>query len=477
MTEIQVPHDIRIAAEQAVAKLRSAYEAQPYPGYRQRIRQLQALRSLIKDNADDLANAVHADISKAQSETILMEINLAISEIDFALRRLRGWMLPRPVALPYLLQPAVGKVVKEPKGVVLIVSPWNYPVLLLLEPLGGALAAGNRVLLKPSNHSPKTSELIADLIPRYLDPGIVQILTGGSAMNTALLAQKYDHIFFTGSPSLGKITMAAAAKYLTPITLELGGKSPVFVDSSANLRATADRIAWGRFTNSGQTCVSPDYILTTEDLVKPLAAQLHAAATRMYGADPSQSPDYARIVNERHFDRIIDLVDSSGTILQGGRRDRGLRYIEPTILGDVPPDSPIMGEEIFGPILPILAVEDALEAIKFINARPRPLALYIFSRSRKVRAQFRYLTNSGSLAVGVANGHLASSRLPFGGTGNSGLGMYHGRHTFDTFTHRKPMVVKPLLPDTLRIVYPPYTDFRKTLIRLVSHVGKAGRRG
>ncbi|MDR0849315.1 MAG: aldehyde dehydrogenase family protein [Propionibacteriaceae bacterium] len=471
MTDMHVPEDTRFAAQQAVTTLRDAYGKHPYPSHRQRVRNLRALRHLLADNADDLAAAVHDDTGKAPSETFLMEINLAISEIDFILHRLRGWMTSRPVALPFLLLPASGKVVKEPKGVVLIIAPWNYPVLLLLEPLAGALAAGNRVLLKPSNHSPNTSELITKLIPRYLDSDTVQILNGGSAMNTAILEQEFDHIFFTGSPALARTVMSAAAQHLTPVTLELGGKSPVFVDSSVDLGVTADRIAWGRFTNSGQTCVSPDYILTTENLVRPLADELHRAATRMYGEDPSKSPDYSRIVNDRHFERVTGLIDSSGTILHGGRRDAKTRYIEPTMLGGVSGDDPVMGEEIFGPVLPILAVKNASEAIAFINARPRPLALYVFSSSRRVRAQFQYQTNSGALVFGMTNGHLVSSRLPFGGTGNSGMGNYHGRRSFDTFTHDKPVVSKPLHPDTLGIVYPPYTDAKQAIMRFVSHLG------
>ena len=476
MTDVPSEDDIRLAAEQAVLTLRDAYRAHPYPSYHQRIANLRALRSLVADNADDLAEAVHDDIGKAPSETFVTEINLAISEIDFILHRLRGWMTSRPVAMPYLMQPASAKIVKEPKGVVCIIAPWNYPVLLLLDPLAGALAGGNRVLLKPSNHSPKTSELLTALVRRYFDSDTVQILGGGAAMNTAILEQEFDHIFFTGSPSLGRTVMTAAAKNLTPVTLELGGKSPVFVDSSVNLRITANRIAWGRFTNSGQTCVSPDYILTTPNLVKPLAEELHKAAVRMYGEDPSTSPDYARIVNDRHFGRVTRLIDSSGTILHGGRRDATTRYIEPTMLGGVSGDDPVMGEEIFGPVLPLLTVKDASEAIAFINARPRPLALYVFSSSRKVRSQFQYETNSGALVYGMTNGHLVSSRLPFGGTGNAGMGSYHGRRSFDTFTHAKPVVSKPLNPDTLNAVYPPYTKAKQALMRVVSHLGFGQRK-
>ena len=331
----------------------------------------------------------------------------------------------------------------DPLGVVLVIAPWNYPAQLLLAPVVGALAAGNTVVAKPSELSPATSAAMARLLPAYLDADAVAVVEGGVPETTALLAERFDHIFYTGNGTVGRIVLRAAAEHLTPVTLELGGKSPAFVDRDTDLTVVAERLARGKFLNAGQTCVAPDYVLTDPETAAALEPLLADAVKALYGSDPAASGEYGRIVNERHFDRLTGLLDSGRTVV-GGTSDRTAKYLAPTVLADVAPDAPVMREEIFGPILPIVTVPGLDEAIDFINDRDKPLALYVFTESDGTRSRFAAETSSGGLGHGLPLAHLTVSDLPFGGVGESGMGNYHGRYSIETFSHRKAVLDKPL---------------------------------
>ena len=437
--------------------------------------QLALLKRMLQENAKMLCDAVHDDMGKPAAETLMMEIGLVLDEIKFVTPRLGLWSAPKPVALPWLLQPACAWKRPEPEGVVLVISPWNYPILLALEPMVDAIAAGNVVCLKPSDLSPHTSEVLQTLIEQYMDPRGVQVVQGGRAVNTELLSHHFDHLFFTGGGYVGSILMAEAAKNLTPTSLELGGKSPCYVVRTTDIATAARRIAWGRFTNAGQTCVAPDYVLATPDVADALAHQIASVLIKFFGDDPQQSPSYGRIINDKQFDRLVKLLPGeddhvSGSVICGGVTDRSDRYIAPTVLFDVDPQAPVMQGEIFGPILPIIIVENESEAINFINKRPKPLAEYVFSQNPRVRNRFEHETSSGALGFNLPLGHLLSSRLPFGGIGASGMGHYHGKDGFNEFSHMKTVISKPLKPDTLRCVMPPYTKLVNNIATVVSHV-------
>lgn len=331
----------------------------------------------------------------------------------------------------------------------------------------GALAAGNCVVAKPSELAPNTSQTMARLLPAYLDPEAMAVVQGAVAETTALLQQRFDHIFYTGNAAVGRIVMTAAARHLTPVTLELGGKSPVIVDRDADLVTAARRIAWSKFLNAGQTCVAPDYLLTDPHTAQRLEPLLAAAITDLYGPDPSTSPDYGRIITTRHFDRLTALL-ADGRVVAGAVHDRQRRYLAPTVLADVSPDTPVMREEIFGPILPIVTVTDLDDAIRFVNARDKPLSLYAFTNSGQTRRRILAETSSGAVGFGLPAAHLSVPGLPFGGVGESGIGAYHGRHSIDTFSHRKAVLSKPLAPDTMRLAYPPHTRIKARLLHLIS---------
>ncbi|MDQ1583290.1 MAG: aldehyde dehydrogenase [Microbacteriaceae bacterium] len=447
-----------------VAGLRAAFDAGATKPLAWRVRQLRALRALLTENGAELEQALTNDLGKNPTESQLAEIGFVVGEIDYALKRLRKWLRPRPVPVPGSLMPARASVVREPLGVVLIIAPWNYPVQLLLAPLVGALGGGNAVVLKPSEIAPATSRAIARLVPRYLDTGAVAVVEGAVAPTTELLSQRFDHIFYTGSTGAGRLVMAAAIKNLTPVTLELGGKSPIFVDDSVDLAVAARRIAWGKFMNAGQTCVAPDYLLATPEVARALEPHLVAAVREFFGEDPKRSPDYARIVNDVQFTRLAGLLADGRTVL-GGASDASTRYFAPTILADIPRESGIMQQEIFGPILPIVTVSGVQDAIQFIREGEKPLALYVFTEKDAVRRRFLTQTSSGAIGFDVPAAHLGVPGLPFGGVGGSGFGGYHGERSLEVFTHEKAVLAKPLKPDTLRLVYPPYTERKDRFIR------------
>ncbi|WEV66399.1 aldehyde dehydrogenase family protein [Bifidobacterium sp. ESL0764] len=452
--------------EQTVIGLHRSFDAGIMRPLAWRREQLERMKRMMTAHRKDIELAVYLDLGKPAAETALMEIKLVLDEIRFVEPRIERWSRRHHVAMPWLMQPARSWTIAEPKGVVLVISPWNYPLMLSLEPMVDAIAAGNCVCLKPSELSPNTSALLGRLIGEYLDPRAFAVVQGAVPETTELLKQSFDHIFYTGGGKVGSIVMEAAAKHLTPVTLELGGKSPVFVDANADLDVAAGRIAWGRFTNAGQTCVAPDYVLTTPELVEPLARKIEEFTRKFFGDDPAQSQCFGRIVNTKQFDRLAKLLPADGKTFSGGETDREHLYIAPTVLTDVRPDDPVMQEEIFGPILPILPVQDAQEAVAFINRRPKPLALYVFSRSKTTRLLFERHTSSGALGFNLPLGHLLSSRLPFGGVGASGMGSYHGKAGFLEFSHVKSVTSKPAFPDTLRLAYPPYGTVIRRLTRL-----------
>ena len=439
--------------------------------YAWRRQQLDALERLLTERASDIADALHADLHKHPTESEITEIGFVLAELRFTKRRLRRWMRGSRERVPLALVPATARTVPQPLGAVLIVGPWNYPLQLLLAPLVGALAAGNTVVIKPSELALATSQVLARLIPEYLDRQAVAVMEGGPEVSGWLLDQPWDHIFFTGGSRVAEIVAEKAARHLTPVTLELGGKSPVFVDGTGNLRAVARRIAWAKFINAGQTCVAPDYVLVTPDVQDRLQVELASAARELYGDDPEKSADYGRIISTDHYLRLTSML-RLGTVVSGGRKEVGSRYLEPTILADVLPTSTVMTEEIFGPVLPVVSIADADAAIAFINERDKPLALYVMSARRSVRRAFLERTSSGALDINVGAAHLSVPGLPFGGVGASGMGAYHGKRTFDIFSHQRAVLSKPLSPDTLRLIYPPYTPrksrFADTLLRRLS---------
>ncbi|WLW57732.1 aldehyde dehydrogenase family protein [Streptomyces sp. YU58] len=427
-----------------VARLRATFRTGRTKPVEWRTTQLRRLREMLTENGADLAAALHADLGKSSTEAFRTEIDFTVREIDHTLDHLADWLRPESAPVPaHLGGDARAWTQYDPLGVVLVIAPWNYPLQLLLAPVVGALASGNAVVAKPSELAPATSAAVARLLPAYLDTDAVAVVEGGIPETTALLAERFDHIFYTGNGTVGRIVMRAAAEHLTPVALELGGKSPAFVDREADLDVVADRLVRGKFLNAGQTCVAPDYVLTDPATAAALEPALVRAVEAVFGTDPSASGEYGRIVNERHFDRLTGLLDSGRTVV-GGDSDRTVKYLAPTVLADVAPESPVMREEIFGPILPIVTVPGLDEAIDFINDRDKPLALYVFTESDGTRARIAAETSSGAIGYGLPLAHLTVSDLPFGGVGESGMGSYHGRYSIETFSHRKAVLEKPL---------------------------------
>ena len=420
-----------------------------------RIRALERLEQALLAHEEDLYQALRADLGKSRTESYLCEVGLTLSELRYVRRHVKAWSRRRP-ALPSLAQfPGRCFLQPEPYGVVLILSPWNYPVLLTLEPLIGALAAGNCAVVKPSAYSPNTSAVLSALIEKALPQEHAAVIQGGRQENQALLGQKFDYIFFTGSVSVGREVMAQAATHLTPVTLELGGKSPCIVDGTADLALAARRIVFGKFLNCGQTCVAPDYLLVQREKKDALLAHIAREIARMYGEHPLESPDYGKIINEKHFRRLLGLLDSDKLVL-GGERDPADLRIAPTILDNMTGEDPVMQEEIFGPILPVLPVDSLEEAIAFVRERPRPLALYLFTSSREAERRVFSQLSFGGGCVNDTILHLASSHLPFGGVGDSGMGAYHGKYSFLTFSHEKGILKTSTRLD-VPLRYPPYT--------------------
>jgi aldehyde dehydrogenase (NAD+) len=413
---------------------------------------------MIDESRDAMYEALWHDLRRNKTDADLMDVDYNIREADYALKHLHSWMRPERVHTPLLMEPGHVRVRRDPFGVTLIIGAWNEPYMLTLAPLVAAIAAGNTAVLKPSEIAEATSQQTAEMVPKYLDPEAVAVVLGGIPETTALLAQKWDLIFFTGSPPVGKIIHQAAAKNLTPAVLELGGKNPTIVHSSANVKSAARRIAFGRFVNSGHICTAPDHVLVWPEVKDELVTELKQAIRDFYGEDPKQSPDYGRVINGRNFDRLASFLGTeNGTIAAGGQTDPDQRYIAPTVLVDVPVDAPIMQDEVFGPILPVLEIDSVQAVIDWVNERPRPLGLYVFAEDEDVAERILEATNSGDACVNDCSVHPLVPELPFGGVGNSGMGKYHGRWGFEVFTNARGVLWHSARIDP-GVKYPPYAE-------------------
>ncbi len=428
-----------------------------------RLEMLKKLKAAVDVYEERITQALYEDLRKPPFESYVTEIGIVKKEINFHLKHLKSWARPKRVKTPILHFISSSRIYPEPYGVALVVAPWNFPFNLLFMPLIGAISAGNCVVLKPSNHSPHTSAVMEEMITKIYDLEYISIFQGGRDVNQALWQEKFDYIFFTGNPPLGKIVMEAASRHLTPVTLELGGKSPCIVDKEAKIDYAARRIAWGKFLNAGQTCVAPDYLLVDKDVKKETLEALKKYIKHFFGENPEQSPDFPRIVNDKHFERLCGLM-KSGTIICGGEANKKTRYIAPTILDDIKPEDPIMQEEIFGPLLPAIDYGTLEEAVAFINSRPKPLALYFFSENRKKQKLVLGQTSSGGGCLNDTIIHLATDYLPFGGVGWSGMGAYLGRASFETFSHMKSVMKKSNLLD-IKLRYAPYSKGKFKILR------------
>ncbi len=448
---------------QVVATARTAFESGKTRPLAWRKAQLVAMIKMLQDNADDFSAALKQDLGRGLEEAWLYDIGFSITEIELIIKNLKKWTEPRKVSTPLVSLPGSSHRIPQPLGVVLVIAPWNYPIQLLMIPVAGAIAAGNAVVMKPSEVSSETSALLGKLVPQYFDNDAVAIVEGAVPETTQLLAEKFDHIFYTGNGTVGRVVMRAAAENLTPVTLELGGKSPTIVDKSANIAIAGRRIAWAKYVNAGQTCVAPDYVLAHADIADKLVDEIRKSVKDFYGADPQQSGDFARISSPRHFSRLKAML-TSGKIAIGGQTDEQQRYIAPTVLVDVTASDSVMQEEIFGPILPMLTVDSIDEAINFVNARPHPLALYVFAEDQKVNDKVVASTTSGGVTVNGTIFHMTGPFLPFGGVGESGMGAYHGRAGVDTFQHLKPVLKRSTRVDA-PLAYPPYTKRKFAILK------------
>lgn len=419
--------------------------------------QLKALKDAMDKFETKIHEALFADLHKCAFEAYGVETGFVHVEIEQALNSLERWMRSRPVSTPLFHFPGSSYIQPDPYGVTLIVAPWNYPFQLLIAPLVGAIAAGNTAVLKPSEFAAETARVMGEMIRDTFDPAFVAVVEGGVEASKALLENRFDYIFFTGGTEVGRIVYQAAAKHLTPVTLELGGKSPCFVDKNAPLEQSAKRIAWGKLINAGQTCIAPDYVLVHSEVKDKFTEAMAKQITALYGENPKASPDYGRIINDRHFARLQAYIQQNKVIF-GGETDTEQRYIAPTLLDVTEFDVPVMQEEIFGPILPIIAVDGVAEAIDFINERPKPLALYAFSASDRNLEKIAQNTSSGGICFNDTLMHIANAELPFGGVGDSGIGGYHGKASFETFSHLKPVFKRSNLVDT-PLRYAPYNKF------------------
>ncbi|MGC9505101.1 aldehyde dehydrogenase [Baaleninema sp.] len=431
-----------------------------------RLEQLKRLKQAIVDYQDRIVEAVGADLGRPEFEAYF-EI-ASIAEVNTAIKNLKSWAKPKRVPNSLEQFPSRARIHPEPLGVVLIVAPWNYPFQLTMSPLVGAIAAGNCAILKPSEIAPHTAAVVSELVRSTFPPEYIAAIEGGVETSQALLEQKFDKIFFTGGTRIGQIVMEAAAKHLTPVTLELGGKSPCIVDADVKLNVAVKRIVWGKCINAGQTCIAPDYLLVDRRIKPQLLEAIRQQLRAFLGDDPAQSPDFSRMVSDRHFDRVASLLENTGKaeIVVGGQVDRSDRYIAPTVLDNVSWDDAVMQEEIFGPILPVLEYDRLDEAIDRINSRAKPLALYVFSNNKSFQNRVLHETSSGGACVNDTIMHLALPDLPFGGVGDSGMGSYHGKASFDTFSHFKSVLNKGLWLD-LNWRYAPYRQWQLNLLKRI----------
>ena len=441
----------------AVAKQRSFFNTQNTKDIEFRISQLKTLKKAILVYEDRLYDALWKDLHKSKFEAYATEIGLVLAEIGVHIRHLRKWAKPKRVFTNQMIHFwSTSRIYKEPYGLVLVIAPWNYPFQLLINPLVGAISAGNCVALKASEYTPETAAVMASMIREFFPPEYISIFGGGREANQALLSQEWDYIFFTGSPVIGKVVMEAAAKNLTPVSLELGGKSPCIVDQDANLKIAAGRIVWGKFINAGQTCIAPDYLFVHQSVKKELLDLMKRKIVDYFGENPKESPDYVRIATIPKTERLALFLKGSH-VVAGGQIDLDARYIAPTIIDAVKPDDPIMQEEIFGPILPVMEFSELSEVVNYVNNHPKPLAFYYFSDNKANQEEILKSTSSGGGCINEVLMHIANDRLPFGGVGNSGIGHYHGKYSFDVFSHERSIMKKSTFFD-IPIRYAPYNN-------------------
>lgn len=455
-------------ANSVASKLRAVFQSGLTLPISWRIAQLRSLLLLLTEREADLCGALASDLSKTPYECYFSEFYYLKNSCIYAIKNLKKWAAPQKVPTPLLSRPSWAEVVAEPLGVILVISPWNYPLTLALDPVIGAIAAGNAVVLKPSEVAPATSSLLAKLLPEYLDSNAIAVVEGGVSICTALLEQKWDKIFFTGNATVGKIIMTAATKHLTPVILELGGKCPVLIDSTADLDVTVKRLAFAKWNSSyGQACVAPDYVLVENSIAQDLIAKLKKTLVKFYGEDASTSVDHARVVNARHIDRLRRYLEEDsvkGTIVHGGDVDKNSLYFGPTILLNPSLESSVMEEEIFGPILPIIEVESMDDALRFVNARPKPLSIYVFTEDDAFKKKAAMVLQTGSIVYNDAVVQFVLDGLPFGGVGESGFGAYHGKYTFDAFSHPKTLVYRRFCFDA-PFRYPPFIELKVNLCK------------
>lgn len=430
-----------------------------------RKQKLQDLRVAIKKYEDEIFRALKKDLNKSAFEAYETEVGIVLEEINYTLKHLNKWAKPKRIKTPIFNFLSTSYIYHEPYGKVLIMSPWNYPFQLTITPLIGAFAAGNQIIVKPSEYSSSTAIVVEKLLNEVFSQEEVTVIRGGRAVNQALLEQKYDYIFFTGSFAVGKIVMESAAKYLTPVTLELGGKSPCIIDDSAKVKLAAKRIVWGKLLNAGQTCVAPDYILVHRNIKDELVKEMINYIKEFYGESPINNPDYPKIINEKHYKRILGLIENEN-IITGGQVDLDLMKIAPTILDDVSWQSPVMQEEIFGPVLPIIEFDNLDDVVTMIQNYPKPLALYFFTTNKENEKMLLSKVSFGGGCINDTIIHLSNSNLPFGGVGQSGMGQYHGKASFDTFSHSKSIIKKSNLVD-INLRYPPFKDHLKLLKKIL----------
>lgn len=433
-----------------------------------RLKLLRSLRDTINQMSTEIAEALQKDLSKSPFEAYLSEIDIVQHELEYFIKNLKKWARPKKVRSPWTHFPAKSYVYSEPLGQVLVISPWNYPFQLALSPVAGAICAGNQVVLKPSEVSPHTSSIIKKVIEKSCDPKFVSVVEGGVPETTELLGHKFDHIFYTGNGTVARIIAKKAAETLTPVTLELGGKSPAAVFTK-NLELAAKRIAWGKFFNVGQTCVAPDYVIVPAKQKADFVHYSKKWISEFYSSDASKSPDYGRIINQKHFDRICSYIETKD-VLAGNTSDRDKRFFAPTIVSADFTD-PVMQEEIFGPVLPIVEVDSLSEAIKEINKRDKPLSAYGFLDSETDKKLFATQVSAGGMVINDVMIHLSNVDLPFGGVGESGMGNYHGKYSFDCFSHQKTVLKRSFLfENSLR--YPPYRDKLSFIRKFISLLGQ-----
>ncbi|MBD2307820.1 aldehyde dehydrogenase family protein [Chroococcidiopsis sp. FACHB-1243] len=430
-----------------------------------RLTQLKILKQAIVEYETAINEALQADLHKPVVEIYLTEITVVKKEIDYAIKHLKSWIKPHKATVPLEQLPGAGKIYPEPLGIVLIISPWNYPLQLAITPLVGAIAAGNCTIIKPSEIATHAAAVLAKMLQKYFDSTYISVVEGGVETSQKLLTEKFDLIFFTGSTNIGKIVMAAAAKHLTPVILELGGKSPCIVDTDINLEYAAKRITWGKFINAGQSCIAPDYLLVPEAIKQQFIERIQKCIAEFYGTQPANSPDYGRIIDRKQFDLLVALL-ADGKIVFGGETDAESRYIAPTVIELASPNVLAMQSEIFGPILPVVTYQDISEAIAIVNQGSKPLALYLFSRDRNLQKRVLEETSSGSACINDTVLQFVVPTLPFGGVGSSGMGKYHGKASFDIFSHYKSVLYRSLAIE-INLRYPPYRGKLPLLKRIL----------